>query len=105
MELKNKKWSEERFLEERKKVLGQWKTGEDVNLEEAVEYLKSLPEHKNFAKRLIDAKRNNETLLQPHYEKFNFTYPFCLYRPNRLPAKCRYSKTNCRKILAVTKVW
>ncbi|PAB60078.1 methylaspartate mutase subunit E [Anaeromicrobium sediminis] len=65
MELKNKKWSEERFLEERKKVLGQWKTGEDVNLEDAVEYLKSLPEHKNFAKRLIDAKRNNKTLLQP----------------------------------------
>lgn len=65
MILQNKKWSEEEFLEKRKEVLSQWPTGANVDLDEAVEYLKNLPEEKNFAKRLMKAKDNHETLLQP----------------------------------------
>ena len=42
MELKNKKWTEEQFLEIRKKVLASWKTGSDaeLNFDNAIEYLK-----------------------------------------------------------------
>jgi len=65
MKLKNKRWTDEEFFNERKSVLKQWPTGEKVNLEEAVEYLKALPDSMNFAKRLIRAKDNRETLLQP----------------------------------------
>ena len=45
-------------VDERKKVLATWKTGADplLDLDTAVEYLKSLPEHKNFAIKLEKAK-------------------------------------------------
>ena len=68
MELKNKKWTEEEFFEVRKKVLATWKTGNDpeLNLEDAVEYIKKLPEHKNFAIKLEKAKKErSRTLVQP----------------------------------------
>ena len=68
MELKNKKWTEEEFFEVRKKVLATWKTGSDpeLNLEDAIEYIKKLPEHKNFAIKLSKAKANgSRTLVQP----------------------------------------
>ena len=65
--LKNKKWTMEFFLEERKKVLATWHTGNDplLDLDTAVKYLKSLPRHKNFGLKLIDAKNNKRTLIQP----------------------------------------
>ena len=68
MELKNKKWTEQEFLEERQKVLATWKTGADpqLDLDTAVAYLKSLPEHKNFAIKLEKAKNEkSRTLVQP----------------------------------------
>ena len=68
MELKNKKWTEEQFLEMRKKVLATWRTGSDSELdfENAIEYLKSVPEEKNFAIKLAKAKENkSRTLVQP----------------------------------------
>ena len=68
MELRNKKWTEQEFLEERKKVLATWKTGADplLDLDTAVAYLKSLPEHKNFAIKLEKAKNEkSRTLVQP----------------------------------------
>jgi glutamate mutase epsilon subunit len=45
MELRNKKWTEQEFLEERRKVLATWKTGSDplLDLDTAVKYLKSIP--------------------------------------------------------------
>lgn len=63
--LQNKKWTEEEFFEERKEVLAQWPTGKDVDLEEAVKYIKALPDEKNFAKKLRWAKENRITLAQP----------------------------------------
>lgn len=65
--LQNKKWPLEFFLSERKKVLSTWHTGNDqaLDLDEAVKYLKSLPRHKNFALKLIDAKLNKKTTVQP----------------------------------------
>ena len=40
MELRNKKWTNEEFFEVRKEVLNQWPTGKEVDLEEAIEYIK-----------------------------------------------------------------
>lgn len=65
MKLRNKKWTEEEFFEIRKEVLAQWPTGKDVDLDEAVEYLKQIPDSKNFAKKLIAAKKAGKTLAQP----------------------------------------
>ncbi|AZV58711.1 methylaspartate mutase subunit E [Clostridium sp. AWRP] len=65
MELKNKKWSEEQFFKVREEVLSQWPTGKEVDLKEAVDYLKKLPEHKSFPKKLIKAKEQGITLAQP----------------------------------------
>lgn len=65
MELKNKKWTEEEFFSERELVLNQWPTGKEVDLKEAVDYLKKIPDHKNFAKKLIKAKEEGVTLAQP----------------------------------------
>lgn len=65
MKLVNKKWSEEVFFNERTQVLKQWSTGKNVDIDEAVKYLKALPDSKNFAKRLVKARDNHETLLQP----------------------------------------
>lgn len=63
--LENKKLTEAEFFEERQEVLAQWPTGKDVNLQEAVDFLKALPDHKNFAKKLRWAKENRLTLAQP----------------------------------------
>ncbi|ABR49543.1 methylaspartate mutase, E subunit [Alkaliphilus metalliredigens QYMF] len=65
MELKNKKLSEESFFQERKEVLTHWVTGKDVDLQEAVDYLKQIPKHKNFALKMRKAKADGITLAQP----------------------------------------
>lgn len=65
MELKNKKWTKEEFFNTRKEVLEQWPTGKDVNLEDAADYLKKVPEHKNFSAKLKKAKKEGITLAQP----------------------------------------
>lgn len=65
MELRNKKWTEEEFFKVREEVLTQWPTGKDVDLKEAAEYLKKIPDHKNFSKKLSKAKKEGVTLAQP----------------------------------------
>ena len=65
MKLKFTKWTDEEFFKIREEVLNQWPTGKEVDLEEAVAYHKALPESKNFAKKLIDAKNKKITLAQP----------------------------------------
>ncbi len=81
MKLKFNRWTEEEFMKVREEVLKQWPTGADVNLDEAVAYHKALPDHKNFAKKLVDAKERGITLAQPragvalideHIELLNF---------------------------------
>lgn len=67
MELKNKKWTEETFLETRQAVLATWPTGSSplLNLETAIQTLKNIPEHKNFAQKLKQAKLTGRTTVQP----------------------------------------
>jgi methylaspartate mutase epsilon subunit len=81
MKLKFGKWTEEEFLTMRKEVLKQWPTGENIDFDEAISYHKALPDHKNFAKKLVDAKKKGITLAQPragvalideHIELLNF---------------------------------
>ncbi len=63
--VRNKKWDEERFLRERKEVLSRWATGKEVDFEEAVEYQKSLPEHKNFTKVIQKLHQEGKTVVFP----------------------------------------
>lgn len=81
MNLKNKRLTDEQFFKEREAVLSQWPTGKDVDLQEAVDYLKKVPAEKNFAIKLEKAKEEGVTLAQPragvalikeHIELLNF---------------------------------
>ena len=65
MDIQNKRIPEGEFQKLRQEVLTQWPTGKDVNLEEAVAYHKSMPESRKFGKKLLDAKRDGRTLVQP----------------------------------------
>ena len=65
MDIQNKRIPDEEFAALRKEVLAQWPTGKDVDLEEAVAYHKAMPECRNFSKKLLDAKRDRRTLVQP----------------------------------------
>jgi methylaspartate mutase epsilon subunit len=65
MKLQNKRLSEDAFFKIRSEVLKQWPTGQNIDLAESAAYLKLLSPSMNFAKRLLHAKENNETLLQP----------------------------------------
>lgn len=67
MQVVNKKWPIEKFLEMRKDVLSSWPTGQDslLDLETAIQTLKSVPDHKNFALKLRKAKAECKTYVQP----------------------------------------
>lgn len=65
MDIQNKKISDAEFSQLRKEVLSKWPTGKDVDLQEAVDYHKSLPEEKIFSNKLIKAKNEHRTLTQP----------------------------------------
>ena len=65
MDIQNKRIPEGEFMGMRQEVLTQWPTGKDVNLEEAVAYHKSMPISRNFSQKLLDAKRDGRTLVQP----------------------------------------
>ena len=65
MEIQNKRIPEGEFQKQRQEVLNQWPTGKDVNLEEAIAYHKAMPESRNFGKKLLDAKKEGRTLVQP----------------------------------------
>ncbi len=65
MTVSNMRWSDEEFKREREKVLSLWPTGKEVELDEAIAYHKSLPDHKNYAKEVQRAKAAGLTLCQP----------------------------------------
>jgi len=65
MDIQNKRISNDEFNKLRQEVLTQWPTGKDVDLEEAVAYHKAMPECRKFGKKLLDAKRDGRTLVQP----------------------------------------
>ena len=65
MEIQNKRIPDAEFEALRQEVLTQWPTGKDVNLEEAIAYHKAMPESRSFSKKLVAAKREGRTLVQP----------------------------------------
>ena len=65
MDIQNKRIPEGEFMQLRQEVLTQWPTGKDVNLEEAVAYHKAMPVSRNFSQKLLDAKAEGRTLVQP----------------------------------------
>lgn len=65
MDIQNKRISNDEFMKLRQEVLTQWPTGKDVNLEEAVAYHKAMPQERIFSKKLLEAKKDGRTLVQP----------------------------------------
>ncbi len=65
MAIQNRKIPEGEFQALRAEVLTQWPTGRDVNLEESVAYHKAMPENRIFSRKLVEAKKNHKTLIQP----------------------------------------
>ena len=65
MDIQNKRISEDEFSRLRQEVLSQWPTGRGVDLQEAVDYHKSMPQDRIFSSKLIAAKRAGRTLVQP----------------------------------------
>lgn len=54
------------FFKLRESVLNTWETGRDVKkIEDGIEYQKTLPEEKNFAKAIYNAEKSGVTLIQP----------------------------------------
>ena len=65
MELNNQRWSDEEFFAQREKVLALWPTGRQIDLDEAVAYLRTLPPEKDYAAAIVRAKEKGATLVQP----------------------------------------
>jgi len=65
MDIQNKRLSDAEFHTLREEVLLQWPTGRDVNLDEAVAYHKAMDESRIFSRKLLNAKKNRQTLVQP----------------------------------------
>jgi methylaspartate mutase epsilon subunit len=65
IKVRNKKLDEGEFLKERKEVLSMWPTGKEVDLEEAIEFHKRLPDHKNFGKVAERLQREGKTVVFP----------------------------------------
>ncbi len=65
MDIQNKRIPDSEFNALRQEVLTQWPTGKDVNLEEAVAYHKAMPENRIFSSKLLKAKQDKMTLVQP----------------------------------------
>lgn len=57
--------SDDEFYSLQKEILTQWPTGSEVDFDDAVEFHKKLPEHKIFAQKLLKAKKEGRTLIQP----------------------------------------
>ena len=65
MDIQNKRIPDGEFLALRNEVLAQWPTGKDVNLDEAVAYHKAMDENRIFSRKLVKAKEEKRTLIQP----------------------------------------
>ena len=60
IKIRNKKIDKDTFFKERQEVLAKWPTGKDVDLDEAVEFHKSLPAKKVWVKKLAEAKEKGD---------------------------------------------
>jgi methylaspartate mutase epsilon subunit len=63
--LRQKRIDEDQFLEMRKLVLALWPTGREVDLQEAIEYQKALPDSKRFGKVVEKLHQEGRTVVFP----------------------------------------
>jgi methylaspartate mutase epsilon subunit len=63
--LKNKRLDEKEFLKKRDAVLALWPTGREVDLDEAIEYQKKLPDTKNWHKVGLKLHQEGRTAIFP----------------------------------------
>ena len=63
--VRDRKIGEGEFFKERQTVLSMWPTGKEVDLEEAIEYHRKLPDHKNFMKVADQIRREGRTVVFP----------------------------------------
>ncbi|MFC1534459.1 hypothetical protein ACFL7M_13960 [Thermodesulfobacteriota bacterium] len=63
--VKNKKWDDDDFFKLREKVLAMWPSGQEVDLAEAFEYHKRLPEHKILYRVVERLREKNEMIVFP----------------------------------------
>jgi methylaspartate mutase epsilon subunit len=63
MKVANKKWDEDIFMRERKKVLAMWPTGKDVDLDEAIAYQRGQSEKRNFGKVVERLEHEGRTVV------------------------------------------
>ena len=63
--LRNKRLDEKEFLKMRAPYLAQWRTGREVDLDEAVEYQKKLPDSKNWHKVARKLNAEGRTAIFP----------------------------------------
>ena len=64
MELRNKRLEDKEFERQRKEVLAMWPTGKEVDLDEAIEFHKTLLPDRNYALKVADAKKKGIQLLR-----------------------------------------
>ncbi len=57
IEIRNQKWQEDLFVKERESVFAQWPSGKEIDIVEAVNYLKNLPRQKIYLTALEEAER------------------------------------------------
>ena len=65
IKVKQERIDDQAFAKMRQEQLAQWPTGKEVDIDEAVEYHKSLPDSKNFTKRLAQYKAEGKIGLFP----------------------------------------
>ena len=65
MEISNKKISDAAFEAERQEVLATWHTGKEVDLDDAFAYQKKITGDQRFGDKLVAAKKDKRTLVQP----------------------------------------
>ncbi len=65
MNVENRKLNEDEFFDIREKVLATWPTGADIDLKEAVEYQRRLPDTKRMSKKVELAASEGRTLALP----------------------------------------
>jgi len=63
--LRNEKLNKNDFLDLRRDVLADWPTGSEVDLNEIFDYYSNFPEDKFVVNKMLEAKKNFKTLIQP----------------------------------------
>ena len=65
MEVSDTRWDADYFLAERAGALGEWPTGREVDLDEAIRFHAALPAHKVQARQLARAKTEGSIVVLP----------------------------------------